>query len=238
VNRLWSRSGLRVLSVLTLVFALVGGAVLHNARQAQAAADAAATAQRIDAANRTQLILAQAAQSAANAPLVAAQQKAQVNAEHSAAAAARAAATAAHAAEEKARQARVKAQTSRSQTRTSTSSSPPSPSVGPIPASCSAYSGNRAIGCTLLLDEGFALSQMPCLDKMWTNESGWRTNAENPSSGAYGIPQALPASKMSVYGSDYRTNPTPQIKWGLNYIKGRYSTPCGAWSFWQAHGWY
>jgi hypothetical protein len=62
-------------------------------------------------------------------------------------------------------------------------------------------------------------------------------NASNPS-GAYGIPQALPGDKMAVYGDDWQTNPTTQIKWGLNYIAGRYSTPCGAWSFWQSNGWY
>ena len=231
MSRLWSRSGLRVLSVLMLVVALVGGAYLAHARQSTAARNAAAATARIDAANRSQLVLQQAAQQAANAPLIAAQQKAQVSAQHSANAAAIAAATAAHKAEAAAR-AQHTAAASRSAPRTTT------PSAGPIPSSCSSYSGNRAIGCALLLDEGFALSQMPCLDKIWTHESNWRTNAENASSGAYGIPQALPASKMGVYGSDYRTNPTPQIKWGLNYIKGRYTSPCGAWSFWQAHGWY
>jgi hypothetical protein len=215
-----------------LVFALVGGAYLHHARQAQASQDATA-AGRVDAANRTQLVLQQAAQQAANAPLVAAQQKAKVNAQHSAALAAAAAAAAAHKAEEAARQAQA-SKASRSQTRTPA----PTPSVGPIPTSCSAYTGNKATGCAILLDEGFGLSQMPCLDKMWSRESGWRTNAENASSGAYGIPQALPASKMATFGADYRTNPVPQIKWGLSYIKGRYTSPCGAWSFWQAHGWY
>lgn len=231
MSRLWSRSGLRVLSVLTLVFALVGGTYLHQARQSQSDG-AASAAVGFNAPNGTQLILQQAAQQAANAPLIAAQAKAKADAQHSAAVAAAAAAAAAHKAEEAARQAHA-AQASRSQTRTS-----PTPDAGPVPASCSDYTGNKATGCTLLLQEGFALSQMPCLDKMWSKESGWRTTAENPSSGAYGIPQALPASKMSVYGDDYRTNPVPQIKWGLNYIKGRYSTPCGAWSFWQAHGWY
>ena len=79
---------------------------------------------------------------------------------------------------------------------------------------------------------------MPCLDKMWTRESNWRTTAENPSSHSYGIPQALPASKMATFGSDYRTNPATQIKWGLDYIKNRYGSPCQAWTFWQAHNWY
>lgn len=118
---------------------------------------------------------------------------------------------------------------SRSQTRTT---------YGPVPASCKEYSGNRALGCALLLDAGFGLAQMPCLDRLWTKESGWNHKAQNASSGAYGIPQALPGDKMAVYGSDWRTNPVPQIKWGLNYIKSRYDTPCGAWSFWQSHNWY
>jgi len=72
---------------------------------------------------------------------------------------------------------------------------------------------------------------------MWGHESGWRVNAANPS-GAYGIPQALPGDKMASYGADWQTNPTTQIKWGLDYIGGRYSTPCGAWSFWQSNGYY
>jgi hypothetical protein len=118
---------------------------------------------------------------------------------------------------------------SRSQTRTS---------YGPVPASCKEYTGNRALGCALLLDAGYALDQMPCLDKLWTKESGWNPLSRNASTGAYGIPQALPGDKMAAYGDDWRTNPVPQIKWGLSYIKGRYGTPCGAWSFWLAHNWY
>ncbi|HKE63431.1 MAG TPA: lytic transglycosylase domain-containing protein [Micromonosporaceae bacterium] len=210
-----------------LLFALVGGAVLHHARQAQASRDAFAG--QFNAADPNQLALMQAAQRAANAPQVAAQQRAQVSAEHSANAAAVAAAAAAHKAEEAARA---------SHGSSASRSTPRTPDVGPIPSSCSAYTGNRALGCKLVLDAGLSLTQMACLDKMWTKESNWRTTAENSSSGAYGIPQALPASKMATYGSDYRTNPTPQIKWGLAYIKGRYGTPCDAWSFWQAHGWY
>jgi hypothetical protein len=112
------------------------------------------------------------------------------------------------------------------------------PDYGPIPSSCKEYTGNRAIGCALMLEWGFGLDQMPCLDKMWTHESNWRTAARNASSGAGGIPQALPASKMAKYGDDYLTNPVPQIKWGLDYIKNRYNTPCGAWDFWTAHNWY
>jgi hypothetical protein len=110
----------------------------------------------------------------------------------------------------------------------------PSPDV---PASCDEYSGNRALGCALLLEAGFGLDQMGCLDSLWTHESNWRETAANPS-GAYGIPQALPGDKMAAYGADYLTNPVPQIRWGLDYIKGRYGTPCGAWSNWQSAGWY
>ncbi|MCL1923831.1 MAG: hypothetical protein FWG15_08280 [Propionibacteriaceae bacterium] len=81
-------------------------------------------------------------------------------------------------------------------------------------------------------------TQFQCLVNLWNRESGWRWSAENPSSGAYGIPQALPASKMASSGSDYRTNAVTQISWGLKYIKSRYGTPCGAWSFWQKNHWY
>ena len=108
----------------------------------------------------------------------------------------------------------------------------------PVPASCNEYTGNRALGCALLLEAGFGLDQMPCLEKLWTKESGWNERSQNQSSGAYGIPQALPGSKMAAYGEDWQTNPVPQIKWGLNYIKNRYGDPCGAWSFFQANNWY
>ncbi|HEY8472890.1 MAG TPA: transglycosylase SLT domain-containing protein [Natronosporangium sp.] len=111
-------------------------------------------------------------------------------------------------------------------------------SAGSVPESCNQYSGNRAIGCALLLDNGFSLDQMSCLDSLWTKESGWNERAQNPSSGAYGIPQALPGDKMASHGDDWRTNPATQISWGLDYIAGRYGTPCGAWSHSQANGWY
>lgn len=84
---------------------------------------------------------------------------------------------------------------------------------------------------------GWGDDQFGCLVELWNHESGWRTNAENPS-GAYGIPQALPGSKMAVYGDDWQTNPATQIKWGLGYISGRYGTPCGAWDSFNAQGWY
>jgi hypothetical protein len=81
---------------------------------------------------------------------------------------------------------------------------------------------------------------MACLEPLYTHESGWYEKARNKSSGSYGIPQALPASKMAAYGSDYLTNPATQIKWGLDYIKNRYKTPCNAWSLWNSRSphWY
>lgn len=77
-----------------------------------------------------------------------------------------------------------------------------------------------------------------CLYDLWMRESGWRYDAENPGSGAYGIPQSLPASKMAAAGPDWRTNPITQVKWGLGYIDATYGTPCGAWSHEESQGWY
>lgn len=77
-----------------------------------------------------------------------------------------------------------------------------------------------------------------CLDELYKRESNWRTRARNSSSGAYGIPQALPGSKMAWAGDDWRTNPVTQVRWGVHYIKGRYGSPCKAWSFFLGHGWY
>lgn len=79
-----------------------------------------------------------------------------------------------------------------------------------------------------------------CLYKLWYSESAWKFDATNPSSGAYGIPQALPATKMASVGADWKTNPLTQIKWGLEYIKLSYGTPCAAFDFWlrQLPHWY
>lgn len=80
--------------------------------------------------------------------------------------------------------------------------------------------------------------QHSCLVKLWNRESGWRTNAHNKSSGAHGIPQSLPGKKMASMGSDWKSNPETQIKWGLKYIKGRYETPCNALGHSNKKGWY
>jgi hypothetical protein len=106
--------------------------------------------------------------------------------------------------------------------------------VAPPPNAGSAQS----IAYKMLPSYGFNQgSQYSCLVSLWNRESGWRYNAEN-ASGAYGIPQSLPGSKMASAGSDWRTNPATQIKWGLTYISQIYGTPCGAWSHEESAGWY
>ncbi|MGY0023646.1 transglycosylase SLT domain-containing protein [Streptomyces sp. cg35] len=81
-------------------------------------------------------------------------------------------------------------------------------------------------------------AQFRCFDNIVSRESGWNPNATNSSTGAYGLVQALPANKMASAGSDWKTNPETQIEWGVNYMNDRYGSACGAWSHWQANGWY
>ena len=96
----------------------------------------------------------------------------------------------------------------------------------------------QRIAYNMMSSFGFSpQAQFGCLNNIWTRESNWRYNAAN-ASGAYGIPQALPGSKMASAGADWQTNPATQIKWGLGYIRSMYGTPCNAWAFWQGHGWY
>lgn len=85
---------------------------------------------------------------------------------------------------------------------------------------------------------GYGSGQFDCLNNIIMRESKWDVNATNPSSGAYGIPQALPGSKMATIASDWRTNPATQIIWGIEYMKDRYGSPCSAWGFKASHGWY
>ncbi|MGE5285856.1 MAG: transglycosylase SLT domain-containing protein [Micromonosporaceae bacterium] len=96
----------------------------------------------------------------------------------------------------------------------------------------------QQIASAMLASFGWGQDQFSCLDALWAHESGWNPGATNPSSGAYGIPQALPGSKMASAGSDWQTNPATQIRWGLGYIKSLYGSPCGAWSHEQATGYY
>jgi hypothetical protein len=96
----------------------------------------------------------------------------------------------------------------------------------------------RTIAKAMLAGYGFGADQFSCLDSIYVNESGWDVHADNPSSSAYGIPQALPGSKMASAGADWEDDAATQIRWGLGYIKDRYGSPCSAWSFKQGHGWY
>jgi hypothetical protein len=91
--------------------------------------------------------------------------------------------------------------------------------------------GAKYVARTIMLAEySWGDDQYSCLNRLWTKESHWNYKAHNSRSGAHGIPQALPASKMDVVGTDWRTNPVTQIRWGLRYIDSRYSTPCKAWA--------
>ena len=95
----------------------------------------------------------------------------------------------------------------------------------------------RQIAERMLGQYGWA-GQFSCLAALWGQESGWHVSAENPSSGAYGIPQALPGSKMATAGPDWQSDPATQIGWGLGYIRAAYGSPCAAWDHEEAAGWY
>jgi hypothetical protein len=113
-------------------------------------------------------------------------------------------------------------------------SAPVQVASAPVPSPSSA----QGIARSMLTARGWGSDQFDCLVTLWNHESGWRVHAANPS-GAYGIPQALPGSKIGSAGPDWQNSAETQIKWGLGYIAERYGTPCGAWSQWQANGgWY
>jgi hypothetical protein len=135
-----------------------------------------------------------------------------------------AAAAAAAAAAKAAAEAAAEAESSSS----STSSRPGAPSNP---------SAAQAIARDMLLARGWGDDQFGCLVELWNHESGWNVYASNPS-GAYGIPQALPGSKMATAGPNWESDPATQISWGLGYITGRYGTPCGAWDAFNSQGWY
>ena len=117
----------------------------------------------------------------------------------------------------------------------------PAKAAAPKPAAPVAVddpAGAQAYAASKLSSHGWAADQMQCLKKLWTKESEWRTTATNPSSGAYGVVQSLPAEKMASAGADYRTNYRTQINWGLDYIEERYGSPCAALNFHYANNWY
>jgi len=110
---------------------------------------------------------------------------------------------------------------------------PAAPAVGePDPGSA------QAIALAMLTARGFGSDQFDCLVALWNRESRWNVYALNSSSGAYGIPQSLPAEKMASAGADWATNPVTQITWGLGYIEARYGNPCGAWAHSEEKNWY
>lgn len=123
----------------------------------------------------------------------------------------------------------------RGESTTSTSGGTASTSATPT-----VYSGEdpRSIAQSMVAARGWSDTEFQCLVSLWDRESGWNPYAANTSSGAYGIPQALPGSKMASAGADWQTNPATQITWGLGYIAGRYGTPCSAWAHSNSVGWY
>jgi hypothetical protein len=115
----------------------------------------------------------------------------------------------------------------------------PAPSSQAATGSAPSPSGNpQNIAAAMLGSYGWPSSQFGCLVSLWNQESGWNVYASNPSSGAYGIPQALPGSKMASAGPDWESNAATQIRWGLGYIKSTYGSPCAAEAHEQATGWY
>ena len=125
----------------------------------------------------------------------------------------------------------------------------PSPAAAQTPAAAQpsqtatatipAASGSpQQIAEAMLGSFGWSGSQFSCLDPLWAHESGWSVSAYNAGSGAFGIPQALPGSRMASAGPDWQTDAATQIRWGLEYIKGTYGSPCGAWAHEEATGWY
>jgi hypothetical protein len=238
VNRLWSRVGVRATSVGLLALGVIGGVYLGQDREVQQQSAQAQLVVQADA-DEMQLLKERHSEPAAARAW---QRQAEGDAAAKAAAEAKAAAGKARTLQKKAiakKAAEKKAAEAKKAAESATApASGTVPYTGPIPSSCNDYSGNRATGCALMLKAGFAIDQFPCLDRLWKKESGWNHHASNAGTGAYGIPQALPGSKMASVAADWKTNPATQITWGLGYIEGRYDSPCGAWSHSQNTGWY
>ncbi|KKK06639.1 lytic transglycosylase domain-containing protein [Micromonospora sp. HK10] len=225
MSRLWSRFGARTAAVALLSVGVAGGFYLGEDRQTQQQGLTAQVGLEVDQAEYTYQRDRQADHRLVSAKQRAAEYQAKLRA-----------AAAAKEAAERAKEAEAAAASRKKEREAATKAA--KPYDGPIPASCEEFSGNRKVGCAIMLDEGFGIDQFPCLDKLWTKESGWNHKAYNAGSGAYGIPQAVPGSKMGSVADDWKTNPATQIKWGLGYIEGRYNNPCGAWQHSQNKGWY
>jgi len=191
------------------------------AAEAQRVAQAVAQQAAVQAASDQQAAQAQQAQQAA----------AQAQQASQAAAQAQQAQQATQAAAQAQQATQAAAQVAPAQQPTQAQQSPSQPMAGQSTGDPKGYARQ------LLSSRGEA-GQFGCLDSLWGRESGWQVSASNASSGAYGIPQALPGSKMASVGPDWQSNAATQIQWGLGYIDGRYGSPCAAWSHSQANGWY
>jgi hypothetical protein len=194
--------------------------VVELSRDAEVAQLQALQASKVAAAEQ-QVAMARAAQAARQKAAAAAKAQAEAKAKAEAKAAAAKAARAA--AERDAARARDAERSTRSQDRTPIRVEPGSA---------------KDIARQMVRARGWSDAEFNCLVKLWDRESGWRVNASNPSTPAYGIPQANPGRKMASAGADWRTNPRTQITWGLGYISSRYDRPCGAWSHFRSSGWY
>jgi pyruvate/2-oxoglutarate dehydrogenase complex dihydrolipoamide acyltransferase (E2) component len=180
-------------------------------------------------------VLAEAEQRSASAHAEAAAAAARAAAAKAAAAKAAAARAAARRAAE--RQVAARQVATQSAAQLGATQAPSSAAAGNSPAAPAMSGSPEQIAQRLLASYGWS-GQYSCLYSLWYRESGWNPSAENPSSGAFGIPQALPGSKMASAGADWATNPATQIRWGLSYIQSVYGTPCGAWSHEESAGWY
>lgn len=115
----------------------------------------------------------------------------------------------------------------------------PTPAVTrSVPAITGTPTSAQEYAHTQVIQRGWSENDYSCLVNLWQRESNWNASAMNKSSGAYGIPQSLPGSKMASAGADWESNPNTQVNWGLTYISDRYSTPCDAWSHSESVGWY
>jgi hypothetical protein len=225
---------------LTLATAISAAAATLPAGSAAGAADAhmltqtvhvdtLSPAQRLVSFDTTQYGLAQRQTSYESAAAKAAVAKAAAQKAAAAKAAAAKAAAKAAAAKAAAQQA-AQQQAAQQQAAQQTTAQQPATSVP---------SGSpQQIAEQMLSQFGWSSSQFSCLQPLWALESGWNIYASNPSSGAYGIPQALPGSKMASAGPDWQSDAATQIRWGLTYIQGTYGSPCAAWSHEEADGWY
>ena len=143
--------------------------------------------------------------------------------------------------EEAAEKARLEAEARAQAEREAAAQASSAPVAAAPPAASSgdnSPAGAQAAAYRMLGSYGWGDDQFGCLVALWNKESGWNYRAYNASSGATGIPQALPGSKMASAGADWQTNAATQVRWGLGYIAGRYGSPCNAWGHSQSVGWY